>query len=405
MAKIMAANYLTLSQLMGAVEDTVAGVFSGYEFTFIAETGDIKNYPDRQYCFFNLVEKKNGETLAKADAVIWRSHYPLIRRFETATGKKFEKSMQVLFRGEITFHSVFGLRIRITHIDESYTLGLIEKERQDVLNRLLTEYARWVQLENGEYISANRRLPLPTVIQRIALITAPDSDGLRDFMHELENNSFGYRFHVTPFLTRVQGKEAEKEIENVLRLAAAQANHFDAAVLVRGGGSELDLGPFDCLDPATSIASFPIPVITGIGHERNVSVADLMSHTRVKTPTKAASFIIEHNAEFENRLEESGRIIMHESRRQLQHNQRSLDKLWIHLFSKAEQHFLKQNHVLDSLEQQIKSRDPRWILSLGYSLVRRSGKLISSADILSSGEQVDIEFKDGTVSAKITPRE
>lgn len=398
----MAAKYLTLSQLMGAVEETVAGVFSGHEFTFLAETGDIKNYPDRQYCFFNLVEKTHGETLAKADAVIWRSHYPMIRRFESATGKKFEKNMQVLFRGEITFHAVFGLRIRITHIDESFTLGLIEKERQEVLNRLLTDYARWVRMENGEYLSANRRLPLPTVIKRIALITASDSDGLQDFLHELENNAFGYRFQVTPFLTRVQGKDAEKEIENALHLAAGRAEHFDVAVLVRGGGSGFDLGPFDCLEPAVSIASFPIPVITGIGHERNVSIADLMSHTRVKTPTKAASFIIGHNAEFESRLEEFGRSIMYGSRQQLQQAQRRLDKLGIHLFSKAEQHLLKQNHLLDSMEQEIKSKDPRRILSLGYSLVRRGGKLISSADILNPGEQIDIEFKDGKASATIT---
>ncbi len=405
MAKIMEAKHFTLSQLMGAVEDTVTGIFSGHEFTFIAETGDIKNYPERQYCFFNLVEKKNGEILAKADAVIWRSHYPLIRRFETATGKRFEKNMQVLFRGEITFHPVFGLRIRITHIDEAYTLGLIEKERQEVLNRLLTDYARWVHMENGEYISANRRLPLPAVVQRIALITAPDSDGLRDFMHELENNPFGYRFHVTPFLTRVQGKEAEKEIERALYLAAERADCFDVAVVVRGGGSGLDLGPFDYLEPAIAIASFPIPVITGIGHERNVSVADLMSHMRVKTPTKAASFIIEHNAAFENRLEEFGRIIMHESRQQLQLNQRRLDKLGIYLLSKAEQHLLKQNHFLESLEQRIKSRNPRWILSLGYSLVRQRGKLISSSGRLSPIEQLDIEFNDGKVSAIITSTE
>jgi exodeoxyribonuclease VII large subunit len=405
MAKIMEAKYLTLSQLMGAVEDMVNGVFSGHEFTFIAETGDIKNYPDRQYCFFNLAEKKNGETLAKADAVIWRSHYPLIRRFEAATGKRFEKNMQVLFRGEITFHAIFGLRIRITQIDENYTLGLIEKERQEVLNRLLTDYAHWVRMEKGEYISANHLLPLPAVIKRIALITAPDSDGLRDFMHELENNPFGYRFQITPFLTRVQGKEAEKEIERALHLAAERADCFDVAVLVRGGGSGIDLGPFDCLEPALSVASFPLPVITGIGHERNVSIVDLMSHSRVKTPTKAASFIVEHNAAFENRIEELGRSIMQESGRQLQLNLMRLEKLRIHLFSKAEQYLLRQNHFLDTIEQRVNSGDPRRILSLGYSIVRQHGKLIRSADMLSKGEQIDIEFNDGSISAKITSTE
>ncbi len=387
---------------MGSVEDTISGVFSGYEFTFTAETGDIKNYPDRQYCFFTLLEKKNGETIAKADAVIWKSHHFLISRFEGATGKRFEKNMQILFRAEVTFHPVFGLRLRITHIDETYTLGQIEQERRAVLHKLVTQHAEWVSFREGEYYSANRRLALPPVIKRIALITAHDSDGLRDFMHELESNLYGYRFTVRPFLTRVQGKGAEKEIEAALNRVAAQANDFDVAVLVRGGGSGLDLGPFDTLEPGLAIASFPIPVITGIGHERNVSVADLMSHTKVKTPTKAAAFIVEHNADFEAGVEDLGRRIKEGGQRLVRNAQNKMEKIELNLTAGARHFLLSENHRLNSLEQLVKSRDPDLILSLGYALVRKKGKLITAAEKISSGEHIEIQWKDRRASAEIT---
>lgn len=393
---------ITLSQLLGAVEQTFEEIFSGHVFTVLAETGDIKNYPDRHYCFFSLIEKQNGETVAKADAVIWRSHYSIISKFERITGKRFEKNLQLLLQVEVTYHAVYGIRLRVVDIDERYTLGQIEQERQNVLDKLTGEHPTLVQFQHGEYYSQNKKCRLPEVIQRIALITAPDSDGLRDFMHELENNPYGYQFQVSPFLTRVQGKGAELDIATTLRKVEKKANEFDVVILVRGGGSGLDLGPFDTFEPGLCIAGFPIPVITGIGHERNISVADLMSHTRVKTPTKAGSFIVEHNAAYEETILGLSEEITENAQRQMQDWHRQLDTIANTLFPNARHALLLHQHKLDKLEQHAQANDPQRILSLGYSLVRQKGKLIKDTQTLEKEETIEIQFATGKAEAQIT---
>lgn len=398
----MSAKPISLSQLLGAVEQTFEEIFSGHVFTVLAETGDIKNYPDRQYCFFTLIEKQNGETVAKADAVIWRSHYPTISAFETATGRRFEKNMQLLVKVEVTYHSVYGLRLRVIEIDTRYTLGQIEQERRQVLENLVKQYPELISFRDGEYYTANKKTALPEVIKNIALITAPNSDGLRDFMHELENNPYGYRFQVTPFLTRIQGKGAELDISAALEQVKKKAGQFDVLVMVRGGGSGLDLGPFDTFEPGLQIAGFPIPAITGIGHERNISVCDLMSHTKVKTPTKAASFIIEHNAAFEEAVLGLGEHILNQAERQVQKMQLHLMKHTGSLFPAASAVLMQAFHKLDRIEQAAKANDPQRILARGYALVRKNGKTVFKNQELKPGDSVSIQLSEGQAGAQIT---
>lgn len=398
----MSAKPISLSQLLGAVEQTFEEIFSGHVFTVLAETGDIKNYPDRQYCFFTLIEKQNGETVAKADAVIWRSHYPTISAFETATGRRFEKNMQLLVKVEVTYHSVYGLRLRVIEIDTRYTLGQIEQERRQVLENLVKKHPELISFRDGEYYTANKKTALPEVIKNIALITAPNSDGLRDFMHELENNPYGYRFQVTPFLTRIQGKGAELDISAALEKVKKKAGQFDVLVMVRGGGSGLDLGPFDTFEPGLQIAGFPIPAITGIGHERNISVCDLMSHTKVKTPTKAASFIIEHNAAFEEAVLGLGEHILNQAERQLQKMQLSLMKHTGALFPAASAMLMQAFHKLDRIEQAAKANDPQRILARGYALVRKNGKTVFKNQELKPGDSISIQLSEGQAGAQIT---
>lgn len=398
----MSAKPISLSQLLGAVEQTFEEIFSGHVFTVLAETGDIKNYPDRQYCFFTLIEKQNGETVAKADAVIWRSHYPTISAFETATGRRFEKNMQLLVKVEVTYHSVYGLRLRVIEIDTRYTLGQIEQERRQVLENLVKQYPELIRFRDGEYYTANKKTVLPEVIKNIALITAPNSDGLRDFMHELENNPYGYHFHVTQFLTRIQGKGAELDISAALEQVKKKAGQFDVLVMVRGGGSGLDLGPFDTFEPGLQIAGFPIPAITGIGHERNISVCDLMSHTKVKTPTKAASFIIEHNAAFEEAVLGLGEHILNQAERQLQKMQLHLMKHTGSLFPAASAVLMQAFHKLDRIEQAAKANDPQRILARGYALVRKNGKTVFKNQELKPGDSISIQLSEGQAGAQIT---
>lgn len=401
MPKMTPVKQITLSQLLGAVEQTFEEIFSGHVFTVIAETGDIKNYPDRQYCFFSLIEKQNGETVAKADAVIWRNNYYTIAKFQAATGRRFEKNMQLLLHVEVTYHAVYGLRLRVTDIDTSYTLGQIEQERQRVLDELVTRHPEVVQFRQGEYETFNKKLPLPAVFKRIALVTAPDSDGLRDFMHELENNAYGYVFHVTPFLTRIQGKGAELEIAQTLARVQTDRQQFDVVVMVRGGGSGLDLGPFDTYAPGISVASFSVPVVTGIGHERNVSVVDLMSHTRVKTPTKAGAFIVEHNRAFEERVLGLGEEIMDNAKQHLNELKMQLAGIAASLFPAARHTLTMHQNRLDKLEQQVLANDPQRILARGYALVRKNGVLVKDAETLAPGDHIQLQLAEGNAEAQI----
>lgn len=393
---------ITLSQLLGAVEHTFDEIFAGKIFTVLAETGDIKNYPDRQYCFFSLIEKQDGEVLAKADAVIWRSHYQSISRFERTTGKRFEKNIRLLFHIEVTYHAVYGMRLRVTDIDTSYTLGEIEKDRRQVLEKLMTLHPKSIRMVGGEYITANKKSYLPEAIRNIALITAPGSDGLRDFMHEIENNPYGYTFSVTQFLTRVQGKDAELDIATAFRQIQKSVSHYDIVVLVRGGGSGLDLGPFDTYEPAAVIAEFPIPVITGVGHERNRSIADMMSHTSVKTPTKAAAFIVEHNVEFEESISALTEEILENAQTYLKDHLRHLDKIATTILPSALRSLMHNSHRLDQYEHNAKLNDPIRILSKGYALVRKKGELSLGVKALQEDDEIEIQFADGKAGAKIT---
>ncbi|MDB5240996.1 MAG: exodeoxyribonuclease, partial [Spirosoma sp.] len=318
-------NPIRLSDLAFTLEAVIDEAFGQRALWVVAETSDIKNYPDRNYCFLTLVEREAGrETLAKLDACIWRKNYHTIRDFESETGIAFARNIQLLLLVSVGFSPVYGLRVEILKIDPTYTLGNLERERQAVLDRLVEEHPDLVWLEAGQYITANQLLPRPAVMQRLALISAPNSDGWRDFRHELANNAHGYTFKVDEYLTQVQGTGAERAICTQLERIRSSNVSYDAVVIVRGGGSQLDFGSFDTFLMGHTVAGFDIPILAGIGHERNVSLTDMLCHESVKTPTKAAAFLIEHNRQFEenclqlrDRLGIVAREALHIAREQL----------------------------------------------------------------------------------------
>lgn len=391
---------LKLSELLGLVQDTLSGRFAGEEFYVMAETSDIKNYPDRAYCFVTLVEKEGNQTRAKAEAVIWSRHYPLIRQFEAATGVRFEKNIRLLLRVSVDYSPVWGLKLQIIGIDASYTLGNIALHRKQIVQDLLKRFPQYVTEVDGTLISRNHQLNRPVIITRIALISAPASDGLRDFLHELHQNEFGYRFQVQEFLCQIQGQGAEQKITEVLKRIAKMAV-FDAVVIVRGGGSQLDFGPFDTLELAAEVAGFPIPVITGIGHERNVSITDEVAHENLKTPTKAAAFLIHHNRRAEEYAEQLLGNILYKARQRFVDEDIKLGKAEEKLQLAIERYFRNQHQRLDRLAENIRHLDPVTILARGFTLVRNSQGLVTSASQLKSGDQIEITFADGRAEAGI----
>lgn len=395
---------IRLSDLAFTIEAVLGDAFDGQTMWVIAETSDIKNYPDRNYCFLTLVERAPGaagrqETLAKLEACIWRRNYHIIREFEKATGVAFARNIQLLVRVAISFNAVYGLRIEILQIDHSFTLGNIEREREAILNALLRDYPQAIWQQDGQFFTTNQLLPRPLVWQRIALISAPNSDGLRDFRHELANNPYGYHVAVDEYLSQIQGNGAERSICAQLDRIRESLIPYDAVVIVRGGGAQLDFGSFDTYMLGAAVANFPIPILTGIGHERNSSITDLMCHCSVKTPTKAAAFLIEHNRQFEEKCLHLRDRLIAASRDTMQVAGEHLRTDTERLRFVAYNYLRNKNAELTEKAVTIRHLDPANVLRRGYALLLKQGRIITATEHIQAGDQIQLKMHHITIEA------
>lgn len=269
------------------------------------------------HCYLELVDKQEGNEnpVAVAKATIWAFTYRMLKPyFETTTGRKLEKGMKVLIQTEVVFHELYGFSLNIKDIDPTFTLGDIERKRREIIE----------QLEQDGIIDMNRTLKLSPLPKNVAVISSPTAAGLGDFLDQLHNNSFGYRFHVKLFPAVMQGEKTTESVITALERIYEYEELFDVVVIIRGGGGQADLGSFDSYDMAANVAQFPLPVIAGIGHERDETIVDRVAFMRVKTPTAAAAFLIEKFQEFEAHIEElkesfltgTDALIMQEKNRQ-----------------------------------------------------------------------------------------
>ena len=393
-------NPIRLSDLAFTLEAVLDEAFGGKSLWVVAETSDIKNYPDRGYCFLTLVERDPAtrETVAKLEGAIWRRNYRTISDFERETGVAFARNIQLLLLVSVSFNPVYGLRLEILKIDPSYTLGNLERERQAVLDTLVNDYPDRVWLEAGQYVTANQLLPRPPVMQQLALITAPNSDGWRDFRHELAQNPFGYDFRVDEFLTQVQGQGAERAICGQLERIRSSDVGYDAVAIVRGGGSQLDFGSFDTLLMGQTVAGFEIPILAGIGHERNVSITDLLCHQSVKTPTKAAAFLIEHNRQFEEHCLHLHQRVGVVAREAIQATRENLDRETERLRFVGQTYFRERHTDLTEKAVTLRHLDPSNVLRRGYALLLRNGRILTQAASVQPNEPLQVQLQDGTIT-------
>ncbi len=292
---------IKLSELVDHIQETIQDRFEGEVFWITTQIVDVKKQEPARRCYLKFVEKENNTITTELRGVFWSFYYNQIEDFEKYTKQKFTDGIEITCLVRVRFHPRFGLSLEALQIDFAYTLGTLEIERQQTLDRLLKENPTIIGLFDGVYRTFNHSLPFPTVIQRIALITAPGSDGQRDFRQETEKNKHGYSFVIKEFLTQIQGDGVHFLILQQLKLIEKVKEDFDVVVIVRGGGSQTDFKPFDNYELCQCIAGFPLPVITGIGHDRNTSISDMMARQQ-KTPTKVATLIVDHNLDFENRL-------------------------------------------------------------------------------------------------------
>lgn len=390
-----------------------------------AEISELKvNYSG--HCYIELVEKadepaataprggRSGSSTgprAQARAVIWRSQYPMLSAyFEAETGSELAAGMKILAKVLVSYHELYGLTLQIVDLDASYTLGEVQRQRQMTIKRLQADGV-W---------DMNRETAMPMLVQRIAVVSSASAAGYRDFMNELRSG--GYAFRTELFDAVVQGAAAEESVTAALSAIAERAEEFDAVAMIRGGGSATDLSCFDSYLICSYVAQFPLPVITGIGHDKDTSVADMVAHTALKTPTAVAGWLVERTAQADARLAEAAQRL-HDatvgilrtceqtlgrhrgdlarlSAAAAAHHAAHLDHLAVRL-PEAVREFLAQRAArLDTAAELAESRSPQRILRLGFALVRCGGKTVRSAAAVGPGDRLDIELADGTIRAE-----
>ncbi|MAT55831.1 MAG: exodeoxyribonuclease VII large subunit [Saprospirales bacterium] len=368
----------------------------------------------RGHCYLDLIQKgdDSDEILAQAQAVIWsRQLFALQSKLGSSLESLMQPGTEVQLLVEVTFHERYGLKFTVQDIDESYTLGKLEIQRRKTIEKL----------HKAGLLERNKLLSLPPVIQRIAVISSAEAAGYKDFIGQLGQNSYGYAFDPVLFPSAMQGVKVVEEISSQLR--KIKPEKFDVVVVIRGGGARLDLSAFDDYGLCETVANFPLPVLTGIGHEVDETVLDLVAHRSLKTPTAVAEFLILHNMQFEATLLETGRevqllttellhgqqqgienirqLLLAEYRRIVQNQEMMLDFIARELPSATKNLFRTCNQQLDGIEAQLALLDPVAVMKRGFAMVQKNGKVVTSATQLSKGDEMETFFADGKVKSTV----
>ena len=368
------------------------------------------------HCYLELVQKDTtGRTfLAKAKANVWRGTWLKLKPyFEAETGESLKVGMKVLLQVTVTFHEVYGYSLVVQDIDPTYTMGDMARRRKEILD----------QLARDGVIGLNHELEIPLLPQRIAVISSATAAGYGDFCNQLANNIYGFRFFVKLFQAAMQGDDVERSVIAALNAVAMRRDDFDVVIIIRGGGAVSELSCFDSYDLAFNIANFPLPVITGIGHERDDTVADVVAHTKVKTPTAAAEFIISRVFDTAQVLETLARRMgdavterMNAENVRLERLQQKLPSLFAVLKVRHEQLLenmwnrsvngvrnllTAQSHRLELVDKSITAADPALILKRGFSLTRCNGHVVSRVSDLKPGDRLTTVLADGSVESEI----
>ena len=366
------------------------------------------------HCYLNLVEKgaTDGAPRAEARAVIWRSAYlPMASMFEAATGTTLRAGLRVLVRVVVSYHEVYGFSLQIIDLDPRFTLGEVERRRRETIARLQ---------QDGVW-DMNRELSLPRPTLRIAIVSSDTAAGYQDFMNELRRNS--YRFETTLFRSLMQGDAAEESVINALNEIAARESDFDVVAIIRGGGSTSDLALFDSYLIASYVAQFPLPIFSGIGHDKDVSVVDMVAHTSLKTPTAVATKLVEM-ADYEMTLVENlatdittlvenrvqneamriytlGTDIERHATSIINTQLNRIDLINSGIYSRVEYILSTEEKRIDNAKRSLESYSIDNILRLGFAVARNQDGAIRSIANTRIGESIDVELIDGSVGAEI----
>jgi exodeoxyribonuclease VII large subunit len=367
------------------------------------------------HCYMELTEKdeRTHTPVARASAKCWRQSWQLIDpHFQRTTGQPLTAGMKVLLRVYAQYHEAYGFSWIVTDIDPTYTLGDMARKRQEIIR----------QLKEEGVFDLQRELQLPLFCQRIAVISAQGAAGYGDFCRQLEDNAYGFHFDVHLFPAVMQGEQVEASvIEALTRIYEQSDTPFDAVVIIRGGGATADLSGFDTLALAEHVAQFPLPVITGIGHERDESILDMVAHTRVKTPTAAAAFLIDHLRGVLDRIEHAettisryvaqrlvvlqGQLSLLNTRvsasalRVVSDQQHRIESLQNRLPIAIERRLTDHRHRLERLTLLLQGFDPQLLLSRGYSITLHHGRAVRDPQELQEGDEIETRVERGRIKS------
>ncbi|MFC0876485.1 exodeoxyribonuclease VII large subunit [Saccharicrinis sp. FJH2] len=450
---------LTLSELSSVIKQTLDEHLE-ISYWVIAEIAEYKVNSFSGHCYLELVEKdeQTNTISARMRATIWSAAFRMLKPFfETSTGIELGAGLEVMVRGVVEYHEMYGMSLNIRDIDPAYTVGEMALKMQQTID-LLTK---------DGVIDMNRELVLPVLPQTVAVISSSTAAGLQDFMDQLSNNGYGYHFHVKLFEAVMQGEKAPESIMDAFHRVFEYADVFDAVVVLRGGGAVLDLNCFNDYELCFMVAQFPLPVLTGIGHDKDETVLDLVAHTKLKTPTAVAEFLISCFSDFDSRLndladgifsgtedilndsrnrlamaisqikpvtqqrmQEHGFILdslskdmqagvhlriagqrtqlnsyMKELQKDSVHSAKSktevLNQLWSKLYSAVSQKIENSRQLLGKYEIKVNYQDPVKILEKGYSITSKNGLIVNKVSELKKGDRIVTIFSDGKKSSTV----
>lgn len=380
-----------LSQLNKMVRDAIDMQLPD-EYWVEAELSECREH--NGHCYLELIEKDEhtNTPVARASAKCWRQTWLMVKPyFERTTGEPLRTGMKVLLKVYAQFHEAFGFSWIVTDIDPNYTLGDMARKRLEIIR----------QLKEEGVFDLQRELRIPLFAKRIAVISAEHAAGYGDFCRQLEDNEYGFRFEVTLFPAIMQGEQVEQSIIAALERIYALNTSFDVVVIIRGGGATADLSGFDTLALAENVAQFPLPVITGIGHERDESILDMVAHTRVKTPTAAAALLIDHLRQVLERINSAQQRITTSIFQRIANQKMRLTNLQTLLPALVQRNLAEARHRIEMLEVLLKSHDPQRLLSRGYSITLLNGRAVRDPQQLKAGDVLETRVEKGTIKSTV----
>ena len=404
-------RHITLFELNRLVREAIEDALP-MEYWVEAELSECRE--SRGHCYMELIQKdeQTATPIAKASAKCWANKWLTIRPyFERTTGQQLHAGMKVLLQVYPQFHEAYGFSWIVTDIDPTYTLGDMARKRQEIIQKLKAEGVFDLQKE----------LQLPVFCQRIAVISSQTAAGYGDFCNQLADNPYGFKFETQLFPAIMQGEGVEQSIISALEQIYDMP--FDCVVIIRGGGATSDMSGFDTLALAENVANFPIPIITGIGHERDESILDMISHTRVKTPTAAAALLIDHLKGVLETIEGAQSMITHYVQQKLSiansqlsiiseaiprlfsivktRQEAKIDALYTRLPMLIERRFTSERHRLQLMDEKLKALDPTLLLARGYSITMHNGRAVKDASQLSPSAEIETRLAKGTIHSVI----